>query len=1021
MSSHEDRPDSTRRPLSTPPGVLKPGSGTPENAHPDHGGLPQPQSYPRFADQRPSQRRRRSGCLLPVLGLGGIVLALVILGLFLPPVSLWETIDEALNDGGDEANDKLVIDGLEFVEIDADAPRLQMAGLGLGSAPGDLADAYGVHVVALSPADYLAKNTPAQGWHCATDLPASHALASQVYSLTQTGTPPSALTLDVETLPEAAADPNALVLYGWDAGANAWQFLPAQFVPESGAMQARLDYVPRCVAVFRGAGSARAVDVTLSPADTAVPEVVAANARVFPGDLHPTSAGTLQGVMAPGVDASQGYAVLPLINNYEDPSVIETANVRRVLENPALRRQHARQIAAFITSASEGYAGAAIDYREVPADLRESFTAFVRDLANLLHGQNRSLTVVLPAPRGEPGAWDTGGYDWPAIGAVADDVVIRMPSDPRVFAEGGQAGAIMAWAGTQINRNKLLLGVCALSVEEQRDSAWMPVTLDRALSFAGGVEVSPAVGVQPGEPFEASLVPPEGVQVEFGYEDSVRMPVVRYRDADGSLLRAMWLLDPVALRYRLEQATAYNLKGVFVFDLAAPGVLPGLETELLAYRLNQPGATEPVDLSPEWIVRADETEIGRATAATGEPVAFDAPPEPAALTVEAQIAGVTLGSAAIQVAEVEPTVLPPVEFQPSAEESTEEPTEGEAPAPSGDLGAEGLALPTIDPAILAAGDPGDAFEAGGHIRTFGGPTVLAAGRMGLRWIRVEIAFGAGQQAADHQRTIENAQGNGFKVLFNVTGDPAEFAAAGLPGYAAQYAEFVGGLAALGADGIEVWRNMNRANVWPNSQIDPAAYTYLLAVSFEAIKTANPSALVITGGIAPTDAAGEAGRADNVWNDDIYLAALAEAGAGQYADCVGVRYVQGAVPPDATSGDPRGDSPIHYLPLVTDRAWNAFGGALPVCFTRLGYLSPEGYPPLPDEFAWAQTITAAQQGEWLAGAMSAARGATDGKVRLMAIWSIDAPTDDASSATAGYGIQRPDGACPACEALAPVLE
>lgn len=1019
MSSHEDRPDSTRRPRSTPPGPVKPKAGWQVDTPAEHGGLPQPQSFPRFADERSVRQRRRGGCLLPVLGLGGIVLALVILGLFLPPVSLWETIDEALNDGGAEANGKLVIDGLEFVELDADAPRLDVAGLALAAAPGDLGDAFGVHVVALPPADYLAKTTPAQGWHCATDLPASHALASQIYSLTQTGTAPAALTLDVATLPEATADPNALSLYGWDAGGNAWQFLPARFVPETGAMQASLSYVPRCVAVFRGAGSARAVDVTLSPADTAVPEIVAANARVFPGDLHPTAAGTLQGVMAPGFDTSQGYAVLPLINNYDDPSVIETTNIRRILENPALRRQHARQIAAFVTAAAEGYAGAAIDYREVPADLRESFTAFVSDLANLLHGQGRGLTVVLPAPQGAPGAWNTGGYDWPAIGAIADDVVVRMPSDPRVFAEDGQAGAIMAWAGTQINRNKLLLGLCALSVEEQRDSTWMPVTLDRALGFAGGVRISPAESIQPGAPFEASLVPPEGVQVEFGYEDSVKMPVVRYLDADGSLLRAMWLLDPVALRYRLEQATAYNLKGVFVFDLAAPGVLPGLETELLAYRLNQPGATEPVDLSPEWIVRAGETEIGRATAATGELVTFETPDEPAALIVEARIAGVALSSAAIEV--VEPTVLPSVEFQPPAEEPAEGETPAEAeavaeaPAPSGDLSAEGLVLPAIDPAILAA-DIGSTFEAGGHIQQFGGPTVLAAGRMGLQWIRVEIAFSPGQQAAEHQRTIENAQGNGFKILLNVNGDPAEFAGAGLANYAAQYAEFVGGLAALGADGIEVWRNMNRANTWPAGQIDPAAYTYLLAMAFEAIKTANPGALVITGGIAPTDAAGEAGRAETIWNDDVYLAALAGAGAGQYADCIGVRYVQGAVPPDATSGDPRGDSPVYYLPLVTDRAWNAFGGALPVCFTRLGYLSPEGYE-VSEDIAWAQNITAAQQGEWLAGAMRQARQGTDGKIRLMAIWSIDAPATGAP----GYGIQRPDGTCPACEALAPVLE
>ena len=1011
MSSHEDRPESTRKPLSTPPDPFKPRPGRQEHASGNHAGLPQPQSYPRFADLRPARHgRRRGGCVLPALGLGGIVLALVILGLFLPPISLWETIDEALNGADDEDNARLVIDGLIFTELDADAPRLEAEGLRIEAAPGDLAGAFGVHVEVLPPVDYLAKNTPAQGWHCATDLPLNHALVSQVYSLTQTGAPPAKLMLEVTAQPDAAADPNALSLFGWDAGANAWQFLPAQFDANKGALQARLGYVPRCVAVFRGAGSARAVAVALSPADRAVPDIVAANVRVLPGDLHPTSAGTLQGVMAPGFDTGQGYAVLPLINNYDDSSVIETANVRRILENPALRRHHARQIAAFVTSAAAGYAGAALDYREVPAELRDSFTAFVRDLASLLHSQNLSLTVVIPAPKGQPGAWDTGGYDWLAIGAAADDVVIRMPSDPRIFAEGGQAGQILAWAGTQIERSKLSMGLCALSIEEQRDSVWMPVTLDRALSFLGSVQTDPAEAVQPGEAFSASLIPPEGVQIEFDYDESVKMPIVRYLDADGNLWRAMWLLDPVALRYRLEQATAYNLKGVTLFDLAAPGVLPGLDTELLAYRLNQPGASEPVDLSPEWIVRAGETEIQRIAAAPGEPVAFEAPAEPASLTVEAQIAGVALGSAAVQV--VEPTVLPTVEFQPPA---------GDAAAPSGDLSAAGLPLPAIDPAILAAGSVGDQFEAGGHIQQFGGPTILAAGRMGLRWIRVEIAFSPGQQAADHQRIIDDVQANGFKVLFNVNGDPAEFASAGLSAYAAQYAEFVGGLAALGADGVEIWRNMNRANAWPAGQIDPAAYTYLLATSFEAIKTANPNTLVITGGIAPTDAGGETGRAETVWNDDVYLAALAEAGAGQYADCIGVRYVLGAVPPDATSGDPRGDSPIYYLPLVVDRAWNAFGGALPVCFTRIGYLSPEGYGALPDDFAWAQGITVAQQAEWLAGAVRQARQQPDGKIRLMAIWSIDAPTTDPSGPMAGYGILRPDGACPACDALKPVLE
>jgi hypothetical protein len=147
MSSHEDRPESTRKPLSTPPDPFKPRPGRQEHASGNHAGLPQPQSYPRFADLRPARHgRRRGGCLLPALGLGGIVLALVILGLFLPPISLWETIDEALNGADDEDNARLVIDGLIFTELDADAPRLEVEGLRIEAAPGDLAGAFGLHV-----------------------------------------------------------------------------------------------------------------------------------------------------------------------------------------------------------------------------------------------------------------------------------------------------------------------------------------------------------------------------------------------------------------------------------------------------------------------------------------------------------------------------------------------------------------------------------------------------------------------------------------------------------------------------------------------------------------------------------------------------------------------------------------------------------------------------------------------------------------------------------------------------------
>ena len=90
----------------------------------------------------------------------------------------------------------------------------------------------------------------------------------------------------------------------------------------------------------------------------------------------------------------------------------------------------------------------------------------------------------------------------------------------------------------------------------------------------------------------------------------------------------------------------------------------------------------------------------------------------------------------------------------------------------------------------------------------------------------------------------------------------------------------------------------------------------------------------------------------------------------------------------------------------------------MCFTELGYLSPQGFTdPLPGAFAWAQNVTVPQQAQWLAEAAVAA--AQSGRVRLMIVWNVDFPfwgTDPAG----GYAMFRPDRSCPACDSLGNVM-
>jgi hypothetical protein len=225
-----------------------------------------------------------------------------------------------------------------------------------------------------------------------------------------------------------------------------------------------------------------------------------------------------------------------------------------------------------------------------------------------------------------------------------------------------------------------------------------------------------------------------------------------------------------------------------------------------------------------------------------------------------------------------------------------------------------------------------------------------------------------------------------------------------------YANFVGGVAGLGPDAIEVWNEQNIDFEWPAGQIDPASYVNnMLAPAFNAIKKANPSVMVIIGALAPTGF----DNGTNAWADARYVQGMAAAGAANYANCIGVHHNAGATSPSATSGHPGGDHYSWYFTPTLDVYYGGMGGALPVCFTEFGYLTGEGLGAVPSNFSWASDNTLAEQAAWLAEGVQIARGR--GSVRLMIIWNVDF-TNWGADPQGGYAIIRPDGSCPACDTL-----
>jgi hypothetical protein len=191
---------------------------------------------------------------------------------------------------------------------------------------------------------------------------------------------------------------------------------------------------------------------------------------------------------------------------------------------------------------------------------------------------------------------------------------------------------------------------------------------------------------------------------------------------------------------------------------------------------------------------------------------------------------------------------------------------------------------------------------------------------------------------------------------------------------------------------------------------------MLEKAYNAIKATSPSTMVITGALAPTGAEGAFGLG-SVWNDDRYYQGMANAGVANFADCIGVHYNEGILPPTSQGGDPRDEYPTRYLPLMLNRVAFPFRGVdIPMCMTEMGYLSPEGYGPLPQSFNWAANVDVQEQSTWLAQAIQITANYESMPVELIIVWNIDFDNYE-NDPQAGYAIIRPDGTCPACNTIA----
>jgi spore germination protein YaaH len=122
--------------------------------------------------------------------------------------------------------------------------------------------------------------------------------------------------------------------------------------------------------------------------------------------------------------------------------------------------------------------------------MRENFSAFIQALGQSFDRSGLLLGVVVPTASNVDGNWDTGAYNWQAIGAASDYLQINLGLDPEAFASGPDrlVESMLRWGVGEVSRYKILLGLSALSVREV-GSETTTVGYDEALSALGDVTV----------------------------------------------------------------------------------------------------------------------------------------------------------------------------------------------------------------------------------------------------------------------------------------------------------------------------------------------------------------------------------------------------------------------------------------------------------------------------------------------------------------------------------------------------
>lgn len=243
-------------------------------------------------------------------------------------------------------------------------------------------------------------------------------------------------------------------------------------------------------------------------------------------------------------------------------------------------------------------------------------------------------------------------------------------------------------------------------------------------------------------------------------------------------------------------------------------------------------------------------------------------------------------------------------------------------------GSPGSATPAAAPTQTATKGP----EYGVHVFLWGSPSVerdlQLAKEAGFTWIKQMFQWnyiegnGKGKYAWEEpDRLVKAANKAGLKILARVDISPqwardpsSDLKVSGPPKNLADFGDFMFALVSRYKKGsangqihaYQIWNEPNLAREWGGRKPNAREYVEMLKVGYEAVKKADPSAVVISAGLAPTTASGAIATPDVQFLKEMY-----EAGAKSYFDVLGAHGAGYKAPPELSPDEVAADSKYNH--------------------------------------------------------------------------------------------------------------